>query len=111
AGGTTRRNLILVAGGQVALLAIWFGATTLLARKLGPEALGPDALRVNAIKIFTSCFRDPLDLAVMREAPTYFPTDRPRALARARWRLRDRASSCASRWAGLSSSWQRSRRR
>jgi O-antigen/teichoic acid export membrane protein len=81
ASGGTRRNLIVVAGGQVALLAMWFGATTLLARKLGPEALGLYALCVKAIKIFTSCFGDPLDFAVMREAPIFLRTDRPRALA------------------------------
>jgi O-antigen/teichoic acid export membrane protein len=76
-----RKNITFVTGGQVVLLAIWFGATTLLARKLGPETLGFYALCTRAIRIFTSCIGDPLDLAVMREAPLYLKSDPQRGMA------------------------------
>src|SRR5438552_526912 len=90
ASDATRRNLLLVAGGQISLLAIWFAATTLLARKLGPEAFGIYALCTTAIKLFTSCFGDPLDLAVMREAPILLRSDRfgAHALVRAAFLIR-----------------------
>jgi O-antigen/teichoic acid export membrane protein len=77
---TIGRNLMLVTGGQVALLALWFGATTLLARKLGPEALGLYALSVKVVKVLTTCLGDPLDLAVMRQAPVLLRSNRPAAL-------------------------------
>jgi len=83
-GSSTRRNIFLVTGGQVALLALWFGATTLLARKLGPEILGLYALATRAIKIVTTCVGEPLDLAVMRTAPLFLRTDRRRAISIAR---------------------------
>lgn len=78
--GGMARNLTLVISGRVGLLGAWFGATMLLARVLGPVAFGLYTLCSNAIRIFTGCFGDPLDMAVMREAPLYLRNDRLRAL-------------------------------
>ncbi len=78
-------NIVLVTAARVSLLAAWFGATMLVARTLGRSAAGPAALALytlctNAIRIITSCIGDPLDMAVMREAPLFLRSDRPRAL-------------------------------
>ena len=72
---------MLVTGGQVALLGIWFGATMVVARVLGLASFGLYTLCQNAIRLFSGCFGDPLDMAVMREAPIYFRSDRSRALS------------------------------
>ena len=66
---------------RVALLAAWFGATLVTARVLGPVAFGLYTLCQNSIRLFTGCFGEPLDMAVMRSAPLHLDTDRPRALA------------------------------
>src|SRR2546429_7711467 len=76
----TGRDIVLVTTGRVALLGTWFGATLLLARVLGPVAFGLYTLCSNAIRIATGCIGDPLDMAVMREAPLLLRTDRPAAL-------------------------------
>jgi O-antigen/teichoic acid export membrane protein len=75
-----RANIILVTGGRATLLGAWFAATMLMARILGPASFGLYTLCQNAIRVFTGCFGDPLDMAVMREAPLYLKNDRPRAL-------------------------------
>ena len=67
----TSRNLLLVTSGRVALLGAWFAATMLIARVLGPAAFGLYTLCQNAIRIVTNCVGDPLDMAVMREAPIH----------------------------------------
>jgi hypothetical protein len=51
-----------------------------IARVLGPRAFATYTLAVKAIQIFTDCFGDPLDMAVMREAPLHLRTDRQAAL-------------------------------
>jgi O-antigen/teichoic acid export membrane protein len=76
----TASNIVLVTGGRVALLGAWFAATMLLARVLGPIAFGLYTLCQNAIRVVTGCIGDPLDMAVMREAPLYLGSERPRAL-------------------------------
>lgn len=76
----TARDILLVTIGRVALLGVWFIATLLLARVLGPVAFGLYTLGANAIRIVTGCIGDPLDMAVMREAPLLLRTDRPAAL-------------------------------
>ena len=63
------------------LLGAWFSATLVTARMLGPAAFGLYTLCQNAIRLFTGCFGEPLDMAVMRSAPLHLATDRPRALA------------------------------
>jgi O-antigen/teichoic acid export membrane protein len=77
---STSRNILFVTTGRVGLLAAWFGATMLLARVIGPIAFGLYTLAQNTIRIVTNCVGDPLDMAVMREAPLYLRDDRPRAL-------------------------------
>lgn len=74
------RNIVLVTAGRVSLLGAWFGATMLMARSLGPGSFGLYTLLQNAIRVVTGCTGDPLDMAVMREAPLYLRSDRPRAL-------------------------------
>lgn len=78
---STGRDLIAVTSVRVALLAVWFGATVLAARVLGPKSFGLYTLCQNAIRLFTGCFAEPLDMAVMRSVPLHLQTDRPRALA------------------------------
>jgi O-antigen/teichoic acid export membrane protein len=73
--------LLGVTGGRVSLLGLWFAATALMARRLGPDAFGLYGLCQNVIKIITGCVGDPLDMAVMREAPVRLRSDRPRAIA------------------------------
>jgi O-antigen/teichoic acid export membrane protein len=73
-------TLILVSGGRVLLLGSWFYATRLLANTIGPASFGVYVLAQNAIKILTGCIGDPLDIAVMREAPLLLRSQRPRAL-------------------------------
>jgi O-antigen/teichoic acid export membrane protein len=77
----TGRAVILVTSGRVLLQGAWFLATLLMARVLGPAAFATYTLATKAIQIVTDCFADPLDMAVMREAPLSLRTDRPAALA------------------------------
>src|SRR5689334_23353346 len=63
------------------LVGLWFVGGLLLARHLEPAEFGVYTLCVYAIRIVTGCLGDPLDRAVMREAPLYLATNRPRALA------------------------------
>jgi O-antigen/teichoic acid export membrane protein len=78
--GQTGRAVVLITGGRVALQGVWFLATLLMARVLGPAAFATYTLATKAIQIVTDCFADPLDMAVMREAPLFLRTDRPAAL-------------------------------
>jgi len=78
--GQTGRAVLFVTGGRITLQGAWFLATMWLARALGPPAFATYTLATKAIQIFTDCFGDPLDMAVMREAPLHLPTDRPTAL-------------------------------
>ncbi len=73
--------MLAVTGGRVSLLGVWFAATILMARRLGPTGFGVYGLCQNVIKIITGCLGDPLDMAVMREAPVHLRSDRPRAVA------------------------------
>jgi O-antigen/teichoic acid export membrane protein len=74
------RNVLFVTGGRVSLVAVWFAATMLMARVLGQFNFGFYTLCTRAIGIITGCFGDPLDMAVMRQAPLYLRSDRPRAV-------------------------------
>src|SRR5579862_6876444 len=78
--GQTGRAVLLVTGGRVALQGVWFFATLLMARVLGPAAFATYTLATKAIQIVTDCFADPLDMAVMREVPLFLRTNRPAAL-------------------------------
>jgi O-antigen/teichoic acid export membrane protein len=75
------RTLIFVTVGRMALVGLWFLGGLLLARHLAPAQFGLYTLCVYTVRIVTGCLGDPLDRAVMREAPLYFATDRARALA------------------------------
>ena len=76
----TGRAVLIVTGGRITLQGAWFVATMLLARVLGPPAFATYTLATKAIQIFTDCFGDPLDMAVMREAPLHLRNDRQIAL-------------------------------
>jgi len=76
----TGRAVLFVTGGRITLQGAWFVATMLLARVLGPPAFATYTLATKAIQIFTDCFGDPLDMAVMREAPLHLRSDRRAAL-------------------------------
>jgi O-antigen/teichoic acid export membrane protein len=73
-------TFLFVSGSRIALLAGWFLATALLMRKLGPAGFGVYFLAQSAIRVLTGSIGDPIDMAVMREAPLYVRADRPRAL-------------------------------
>jgi O-antigen/teichoic acid export membrane protein len=72
--------VLFVTSGRITLQGAWFIATMWIARVLGPRAFATYTLAVKAIQIFTDCFGDPLDMAVMREAPLHLRTDRQAAL-------------------------------
>src|SRR5207237_6311628 len=72
-------QLVLVTAARVGMLALWFIATMIVARSLGPSSYGVYALCLTGIKIFTGIFGDALDLAILREVPLYLRDDRPRA--------------------------------
>jgi O-antigen/teichoic acid export membrane protein len=73
-------TFFLVTGGRVVMLGAWFLATRLLATTLGPAGFGLYFLCQSAIRVLTGCIGDPLDMAVMREAPLLLRSDRNRAL-------------------------------
>jgi O-antigen/teichoic acid export membrane protein len=75
-----RRNVVLVTGGRVSLVAVWFAATMVMARVLGQVNFGLYTLCTRAIGVVTGCFGDPLDMAVMRQAPLYLRSDHDRAV-------------------------------
>jgi O-antigen/teichoic acid export membrane protein len=74
-------TFLLVTGSRMALLVGWFLATALLMRKLGPAGFGIYFLAQSAIRVLTGSVGDPIDMAVMREAPLLLGNDRPGALA------------------------------
>ena len=69
------RNVALVTGGRIALLALLFAANVLIIRALGPVAFGAYALCIACVKIFSGCLGDALDLAVMRQVPVQLRSD------------------------------------
>jgi O-antigen/teichoic acid export membrane protein len=76
-----RRAVAGVTLARGGLLGAWFLASLLIARVLGPAALGLYALCQTAIQLLTDCAADPLDAAVMREAPLHLRAgERPAAL-------------------------------
>ena len=78
--GGISRNALLVPGVRICLVAMGFASNVLIVRVLGPTHFGIFALSIAFIKIFSGCFGDALDLAVLRRVPLYLHTDRPRAL-------------------------------
>lgn len=87
--GNLMRRTILVTGGRIALLALWFVAITLVYRQIGglPDGLsqaGVLAFSLAAIKMFTTALGDPLDLDVVRRVPPILADDP--ALAVSIWR-------------------------
>src|SRR5271169_11421 len=79
--GRTGRTVLLVTSVRVLFQGVWFVATIIMARVLGPAKFATYTLATKAIQIVTDCFADPLDMAVMREAPLFLRTDRLAALA------------------------------
>ena len=76
----TLPQLIFVTAGRAIMLAAWFFATRLLAVTLGPGGFGLYFLCQSAIRVLTGCIGDPLDMAVMRQAPLLLRSDRTGAL-------------------------------
>jgi O-antigen/teichoic acid export membrane protein len=74
-------RVVAVGGGRAALVGLWFGATVLLIRTLGPAEFGQYALAVAFIKILSGIVGDSLDLAVLRQVPVHLVTDPARAFA------------------------------
>src|SRR5581483_7683115 len=73
-------TFLLVSGGRVALQACWFATTWFLSKQLGREMWGVYFLATSAIRILVGSVGDPIDMAVMREAPLHIHGDRWRAL-------------------------------
>lgn len=74
------RRTVLVAGGRIGLLGLWFFAITLVYRQIGylDDGLaqaGVLAFSLAAIKMFTTALGDPLDLDVVRRVPSLMKTD------------------------------------
>ena len=76
----TFSQLLWVSAIRIALVGTWFLATLLIGRTLGVIAFGFFVYCQTLIKIVTGCVGDPLDMAVMRQGPILFATDRPRLL-------------------------------
>ncbi len=72
--------VLLIYGGRIFLLGCWFLATRLLAVTLGPGGFGLYFLCQSAIRVVSGCIGDPLDMAVMREAPLLLRSNRSAAL-------------------------------
>jgi len=83
---TLVKRTILVTGGRIALLALWFAAITMVYRQLGlqPNGLaqaGVLAFSLATIKMFTIALGDPLDMDVVRRVPPILNGDPQEAVA------------------------------
>jgi O-antigen/teichoic acid export membrane protein len=73
-------TFLWVTFGRILLLGSWFYATKCFANVIGPAAFGMYVLCQSTIRVLTGSIGDPLDMAVMREAPLLLRTDRRGAL-------------------------------
>jgi O-antigen/teichoic acid export membrane protein len=74
------RDALLVIGGRIGFVALWFLATLLVYRGLGSDAAGLAqaglfALAIACIKIASGCLLDPGDVALMQHAPRLMHSD------------------------------------
>ncbi|WP_428665804.1 lipopolysaccharide biosynthesis protein [Reyranella sp.] len=74
------RDAMLVVGGRIGFVALWFLATLLIYRGLGSDAAGLSqaglfAVTIACIKIASGCIVDPGDVALMRHAPGLMRSD------------------------------------
>lgn len=93
--GRTARDAIVVIGGRIGFVALWFVAVLLVYRGLGADAAGLAqaglfAVAIACVKIASGCIVDPGDVALMRRAPTLLRQDPEAAfrLLRAAFALR-----------------------
>ena len=93
--GRTARDAIVVIGGRIGFVALWFVAVLLVYRGLGADAAGLAqaglfAVAIACVKIASGCIVDPGDVALMRRAPTLLRHDPDAAyrLLRAAFALR-----------------------
>ena len=73
----TFSQILWVSALRIGLVGTWFLATILISRSLGVIAFGFFVYCQTLIKFVTGCVGDPLDMAVMRQGPILFRTDRP----------------------------------
>jgi O-antigen/teichoic acid export membrane protein len=81
------RDALLVFGGRVAFVGLWYVAVLLVYKGLGADARGLEqaglfAIAIAAVKIASGCLVEPVDLALMRRGPGLLETD-----PEAAWRL------------------------
>ena len=76
----TARDAIIVIGGRIAFVALWFVAVLLVYRGLGGDERGLAqaglfAVALACVKIASGCIVDPGDVALMRRAPALLHSD------------------------------------
>jgi O-antigen/teichoic acid export membrane protein len=81
------RDALLVFGGRVVFVGLWYVAVLLVYKGLGADARGLEqaglfAVAISAVKIASGCLVEPVDLALMRRGPGLLETD-----PEAAWRL------------------------
>jgi len=74
------RDAVLVVGGRIGFVALWFLAVLLVYRGLGSDAAGLSqaglfAVAIATVKIASGCIVDPSDVALMRRAPELLRRD------------------------------------
>lgn len=79
-GKQAARDAILVVGGRIGFVVLWFVAVLVVYRSLGSDAAGLAqaglfAVSIACVKIASGCVVDPSDLALMRRAPGLLRTD------------------------------------
>ncbi|MBR0670936.1 lipopolysaccharide biosynthesis protein [Neoroseomonas soli] len=89
------RDALLVIGGRIGFVGLWFVAVLLVYRGLGADEAGLAeagrfAVAIACVKIASGCIVDPGDVALMRRAPTLLRSDAEAAhrLLRAAFLLR-----------------------
>ncbi len=76
----TARDALIVIGGRIGFVALWFVAVLLVYRGLGADAeglaqAGRFAVALACVKIASGCIVDPGDVALMRRAPSLLGSD------------------------------------
>lgn len=78
------RDAIVVIGGRICFVGLWFIALLMVYRGLGADEAGlaqagAFTVAIACVKIASGCIIDPGDVALMRRAPTLLGSDRPAA--------------------------------
>jgi len=77
-------DALLMTGGRIGFVALWFVGVALVYRGLGADSggvaqAGLFAMCIAVIKVVSGCITDPVDLALMRRAPGLLHTDKTAA--------------------------------